>query len=1434
MTGNIHTLLSPTEVWDRVDPLATDLGADPPVAGLAALPYAQLLGPGFERLCYELLVAEGYSPRFFGLSGQRDYGVDVILEVDKTRTVFQCKNLAKAPTFSDVRNAVTKFQTDWVQQAGLRPPDRFIYCCSQSLKDIEVGRPWTTFKDEFLRDTGVEVLFWDKDALDTRLRALPDIVAGLFSDSYAEHFCGRDRWRLDDPWTRVRWGEPRYASIKRFLDRHARRTIAVSEQEQERFLDLVTNSPVVAIRGFPGSGKTTCALELGCRLRDPLRRIYYATLEDSAAPERLWQSVRRRGSLPALFVLDDCHRDLKLAGIIQERLAPEFKNGATKLLLVLRDLPGSTSGEIDDTPEWLTQLEQDGAVIDMKTDLNRTCMIIDHLRPDLAGLSAARLKRIHHFCGGDLLLLDELLSDVASPTELDAIRPDRVYGQIRSRYFEGNRILPTIRTLACLAQFELLPTASFFDGGWQPGEKDLAAPLMTTLFAPPRYQFLHSSLAELVLRAQVELENATTDLEDAVEAATKTALRAYFHHLLSSGDMRMASGIEFMAFLETMLRGSLKLADGPREARIKADVLADEAIRTAVESHLQHCTFAFLHLCLISLFVAANAAKDRYVNLVEKRFAILFQHRDHGSDERGLESLGFGLFTLSIHAPASRDAVLHEHGAGGYLRLIAANGTLIELFKLLEYATPAFQEALLGLLDEATVGALVAKTIEVGRSVGTLSLAMRELGNADAALLGHLEQRIGAERFLRLIVANGNLFDLFRILMCATPAFRDALLGQSGEATVRTVVAKTIAAGRSIGTLSLAMRELGNADPALPGHLEQSIGAEHFLRLITANGTLFDLFKILEYGTPDFRQALLGQLDDATAGALVAKTIAAGRSIGTFNLAMRELGNADMSLLGRLEQSIGAERFLHLIAANGTLFDLFKILMRATPAFREALVGLLNEATVGALVAKTIEKGRSIGTLSLAIRELRNADSALLGHLEQSVGAERFLRLIAANGSLHELFDIIHYSTFGFGVALLCTLDGTTTSTLVAKTVRARRSIQSFHFGLGRFAKDSNLRSRLEELVGIQGWWQLIVNLGTLNDLSQISNAMSDGFRARFITASFGLSVPDWRGIIVRGLFLNACTFAMDEVAAYPPASKVNFCKALGETATELAAKARWFDLNPSRPPVDPDAEEGCILREALRHRIAGIMPGDLSGLDFREAVNALAFAWRERIDLRPVLAERLWDILPAPANWPRKEGEVAALRFVLSIARSETISPVIAQQLLAATGSFLDPEVCADIDTLPLFLLVWNMAALRYQRGSDRSFDRTLPTALIETLLDVLRDRIHPKGPNEEKVAQLGLAGLLGFLLPQLSAKLRARMAPLRGATPWLSELALEQTFVPALFALEGIALLQPGNMIFTPLVSMGLLMKSKQYEDIGPAVEHLRERVKRYGKRR
>jgi hypothetical protein len=120
--------------------------------------------------------------------------------------------------------------------------------------------------------------------------------------------------------------------------------------------------------------------------------------------------------------------------------------------------------------------------------------------------------------------------------------------------------------------------------------------------------------------------------------------------------------------------------------------------------------------------------------------------------------------------------------------------------------------------------------------------------------------------------------------------------------------------------------------------------------------------------------------------------------------------------------------------------------------------------------------------------------------------------------------------------------------------------------------------------------------------------------------------------------------------------------------------------------------------------------------------------------------------------------------------------------------------------------------------------------------LTDLLRKRVQPRGSNQEKVAQLALAALLRLLDPGLAGALSRLLEPIKGATWWLGQEAMSEQvgFVPALFALEGIALLRPNVQVFTPMVRAGLLSKCEAYGEIGPAIEFLRKRVDQAGRRR
>jgi hypothetical protein len=1573
-----------TDVWDRIDPLVTPFSGGPdPAPG--SLPYSLLGGAGFERLCYELLVAEGYAPRFFGVSGQPDYGVDVILEVDHTRTVFQCKNLKDKPSFSDVAEAVTKLKTDWIDGQGLPAPGTFVYCCPQPLTDVDFGIRWTRFKDNFLQSTGTNVILWDRDALDTRLRNRPDIVAGLFSDAHAEFFCGADRWRLDDPWTRVQWGEPRHASLRRFLDRHARKTIYISKQEEDGFESRLRAFPVVIVRGLPGTGKTSLVLELASRERDPVRRMYYATLEDHMDPDRLWQAARRRTSLPSVFILDDCEKDLNRAALVYERLLPELRANANRLVLLMRDLPRASARQIDDTPDWLTQAEQDGAVFDTTVSIRRTRAITTHLRPDLAGLSPARLQRLHGFCAGDLLLLDEFLAGVDAATELDSIQPDALYASLRTRYFGGNAVLPAIRTLACLAQFDLLVAAAFLDPQWRNDEKQRAAPLTTELFAPPRYRFLHSSLAELVLRAQLALEVRTEEIETSVQQVTSDVLRSYLHYLLAR-EPGAAGCAEVIRALESMLRIRPSLMDPMVVTRIATTVLEDDRIHTALAEDVDECSLYFLHQCLSRLTAAGSGVTNLYLDLIEKRFALLLTGGNDPASSRP-RGIRFALLTLSRHAPerldrltqqypvarfleyiaggtlneflgflqwapfpladavltAIDDRILDEQiereihrggsmvalkfamramgrrhpalierfektfGAMRILRLVQGFGTLHDLFAILEHSTAEFRRLLLDRLDTADIDHLLERLIARGQSIGTMHFAIRALGKADPDIVSRLEPMVGGKAFLRLILANGSFFEFLRLLQTASPGFRKQLLDELDERTVTALIDRTIAAERSIGAMPMVIGFMRRDDPATVERLFALIDAAQMLKLLVVNGSLYELMRLAAALPASFRADLLRTLDEATANRLVQKAIAAERSLTALSYATGSLAREDPESLAILERRIGAPALMRLILANGTVFVFFDLLRHATPDFHQALMaefaqvrevlvhkalsplpgvatiafglrgireknrellpelekalgvdwflslladkgtitdffhifrGLLtlreevlsrlDEAFIDVLVARAIATKQAISAaLSFTIRDLRREDPVLLSRLEQKIGAARFLSLIVANGSLVELFYICHHATPAFVSDVFRHLDASDGETLVARMIGRGRSIEMMHYFLHR---PVDQRASLETSLGVAGWWRLIRALGTLNSLTLIADTMTERFYPQFIDASVELGTSEWGNIIRRGYLAHACTFLRGKFESLPPSSREVFIGALETTALEVVAGAKWADLNATKLPTGSKQHE-ILLRTLFRHRMENAHVDEIAELEFEEAANALACTWRERPDLRSQLVDRWCEIVPASTSWPKTARKVAAIGFILDVARSHAVPATIASSLLHDVNAFLDREICAGLPTGYLVQLVWHMGALRFERGPTASFEETLSTDARDVMLEVLAERIQRNAMVEERIAQFGLAGVLAYLLPQHQSALRRLLKPLQSWVVRVRKVISEESFVPAFFTLEGTALLQGGGATpFTPFISVGLMMKARD-ETAGPALDSLLRRAKLAG---
>jgi hypothetical protein len=432
------------------------------------------------------------------------------------------RDLTQCSLLSD--EVLGKFEAEWLGKASLPKPVRFVLCCPHDFKNQEARDKWEEQCEEFQKRVGVKLGFWSRSYLDDQLRKSPDIVADLFSDRIAQAFCDDlDDWQPDLFWP-VKEGAPQPRRLKRYYERRKTSCLYLDPDYQKRFDEVLDRNRVLLIRGLPGTGKTVMSVAFAEAFQDGRWRVYYLdVIELDSTPDAIQRGIRDRISRPSLFVLDDCHEAPGKVHSIVGRLQTEIGKGRLALVCLARRVP---SDEQDRGDDWdlADGLFQQGAVIDFETSPARFRQVVETLKPAFAGLTPERLARLEVLTGRDLLLLDDLLRDLASPEEIDRLDRDDLFRRVRRHYFGARSLnLPTVHKLAALAQFDLAPPATLFDGRWLPNEREKASSLMVLVGTPARYRFLHSSLAELIFHALAPVKGRTDAVQISELLATEVA-----------------------------------------------------------------------------------------------------------------------------------------------------------------------------------------------------------------------------------------------------------------------------------------------------------------------------------------------------------------------------------------------------------------------------------------------------------------------------------------------------------------------------------------------------------------------------------------------------------------------------------------------------------------------------------------------------------------------------------------------------------------------------------------------------------------------------------------------------------------------------------------------------------------------------------------------
>ena len=763
-------------------------------------------------------------------------------------------------------------------------------------------------------------------------------------------------------------------------------------------------------------------------------------------------------------------------------------------------------------------------------------------------------------------------------------------------------------------------------------------------------------------------------------------------------------------------------------------------------------TFQNFLICLAYLTEPNDYQWPKLLNTIsDEKINLLFQRTI--TSGRSIGTIGMTLKTMKKADESLLKELEKKIGVERYLKLILSLGTVVELFSFITHSSVVMAKELIGSLDDPILDGLVEKTIAAGRSIGTLNMTLMMMKKADESLLKELEKKIGVERYLKLILSLGTIFELFNVIGDSSLAMAEELIGSLDDPILDGLVEKTIAAGRSIGTIGMTLMTMKKADESLLKELEKKIGVERYLKLILSLGTIFELFKVIEHSSLAMAKELIGSLDDPILDGLVEKTIAAGRSIGTLNMTLMTMKKADESLLKELEKKIGVERYLKLILSLGTIFELFKVIEHSSLAMAEELIGSLDDPILDGLVEKTIAAGRSIGTIGMTLMTMKKADESLLKELEKKIGVERYLKLILSLGTIFELFKVIEHSSLAMAKELIGSLDDPILDGLVEKTIAAGRSIGTLNMTLMTMKKaDESLLKQLEKKIGPRRWWWLIQELGTLRILSQILQYMDTSFKQQMITtASIEFSLSDWENLIRQGDFGDLAYFIQWKSFYFNEVFSIQFLKKLKPTFKEVIRKESWKSLNAALKQIlkTPDSNIRSYIDFIVQIHLKKIHLETLRFKSFAESANCIALLWNKAFSRRDEINEFIDEILPDEKHWYEDEGFLSSARLLFWCLTDGKANPENAHRVIMAGNAKEVASFFPDAKALDIYLYIWDLYSLwsEWEKKDKNTFGAFLNAEIHTTAIEVLTKRLHENADENEMDNLISLIGLLCVL---------------------------------------------------------------------------------------
>jgi len=287
------------------------------------------------------------------------------------------------------------------------------------------------------------------------------------------------------------------------------------------------------------------------------------------------------------------------------------------------------------------------------------------------------------------------------------------------------------------------------------------------------------------------------------------------------------------------------------------------------------------------------------------------------------------------------------------------------------------------------------------------------------------------------------------------------------------------------------------------------------ITILLARGTLSTLFLMIGYSTRV--DVLTDALAESHLSGLLQRTVDTGSTLAVLPNCLSRLGACHPDRASQLHQRIGSAGYASFIKVAGTITELIGICAGLPHEVAAGVIGQFEAGDIDAVVTRTARDSRSIGTIALRFRQLRDRDPSLAAELEQLLTARRYVFLIVEVGTIADLFRVFASASPQMASDVIAALEPSTTARIVARTIAADRPIGTLHMGLSRLRDldggTGELRAALESVLGVQGYRELISQQGTIGDLLMICGASSPEHARQVVTA---LAESDFDAIVSR------------------------------------------------------------------------------------------------------------------------------------------------------------------------------------------------------------------------------------------------------------------------------------------------------------------------------